>query len=108
MATDWRDALANLNLPAGDDAPQAAEQATPHERALKATSLKVAVERKGRGGKVATIIYGFPDDWTDERIEVLASRLKQMLGTGGSARGGEILIQGNCREKVLAALAKVL
>lgn len=105
---DWHDALAGLNLHAADDgntAPEPSIPSAPQPRALP--KLKIAVERKGRGGKTATIIYGFPDDWDDNRIAALASRLKQTLGTGGSARGGEILIQGDCTEKLRQTLPKI-
>lgn len=62
------------------------------------------MERKGRGGKTATIIEGFTG--TDDELKALATRLKQQLGVGGSARGGEILIQGDCRQRLREILAK--
>lgn len=98
MAEDWRDALRGL-LP--DDAgvadecaagPVADDASTALERPGK---LHVALERKGRGGKTATIVYGFPESWPDSAVADVAARLKRKLGTGGSARGGEILIQGD-------------
>ena len=67
-------------------------------------ALHVVVERKGRGGKTATIIEGF--ECTPEQLKDIAARLKSVLGTGGSARGGEILIQGDCRERVIHELKK--
>ena len=60
------------------------------------------LERKGRGGKQATIITGFTCD--DEALKQVASTLKRALGVGGSARGGEILIQGDFRQRVLDEL----
>ncbi len=64
--------------------------------------LDIILERKGRAGKTATIITGFTI--SDDAIADIASRLKRSLGTGGSARGGEILIQGDRRKEVLARL----
>lgn len=61
------------------------------------------MERKGRGGKTATIIEGFPG--SDSELKALATRLKQQLGVGGSARGGEILIQGDCRQRLRELLS---
>ncbi len=61
------------------------------------------MERKGRGGKTATIIEGFPG--TDDELKALATRLKQQLGVGGSARDGEILIQGDCRTRLRELLS---
>lgn len=64
--------------------------------------LDIILERKGRAGKTATIITGFtlPAD----AVVALSSELKHSLGTGGSARGGEILIQGDRRKDVLRFL----
>lgn len=68
----------------------------------KHPALHIVMERKGRGGKTATIIEGF--ECTQEQLKEIAAGLKAKLGTGGSARGGEILIQGDCRDRVKAAL----
>ncbi len=92
----------NPDLPAGDD------NATPDADAPQAAgdnerqTLVLSMERKGRGGKTATIISGFT--WPDDRIAALASTLKSRLGTGGAARGGEILIQGDRRDDVARLL----
>jgi len=67
--------------------------------------LHVVVERKGRGGKTATIIEGFK--CPPEQLKEIAAKLKSALGTGGSARGGEILIQGDCRDRVSALLTSL-
>ena len=61
--------------------------------------LDIVYERKGRAGKCATIIT-----LSDSEVEKLASELKRRLGTGGSARGGEILVQGDRRRDVLEFL----
>ena len=97
MDINWQDSLKSLldsgNLPEGDDVEIIKEDL------LKQTSkLQIAIEKKGRGGKVATIISGFTID--SNELESLATTLKSKLGTGGSARGGEILIQGERREDV--------
>lgn len=60
------------------------------------------MERKGRGGKTATIVSGFTID--DDAVASVAAALKKRLATGGSARGGEILIQGDRRADVIDAL----
>lgn len=68
-------------------------------------TLHVTIDRKGRKGKTATIVEGFTCH-EDELLEV-AARLKTRLGIGGSARGGEILIQGDVAAKVKALLTEM-
>lgn len=67
--------------------------------------LDIILEKKGRGGKQATIISGWQD--SDEALLDLAATIKKRLATGGSARGGEILIQGDRRNDVLALLKEL-
>ena len=104
MALDWKDALSALkdsgNIPV-DNTPDSIP--TPTAKNSPQTSpLRVVIDRKGRKGKTATIIEGFSG--SDEQLEQLAKTLKQRLGTGGSARGGEILIQGDRKNDVVALL----
>ena len=102
--SDWR---ASLGALLSGDEPVAESPAAGDEPAATpaaAGQLRVSVERKGRGGKTATIVYGFADTWPEAGIEELAATLKRRLGTGGSARGGEILIQGDRAAAVADAL----
>ena len=64
--------------------------------------LRVAFEKKGRGGKQVTLVRGFVGAAAD--LEALAKTLKARCGVGGSAKDGEILIQGDQRAKVLTIL----
>lgn len=59
--------------------------------------LRVRLETKQRAGKKATVIIGF--EGSDSEIEALAKILKTKLGVGGSAKDGEILIQGDYVQK---------
>lgn len=91
----------NPDLPAGTDpAPDNATQ--PRQ---KQGRLDIVFEKKGRGGKQATIICGFSG--SDEELLSLAATLKRRLATGGSARGGEILLQGDRRREVAALLTEL-
>lgn len=103
---DWRDALGALNLPAGTEPePEPQPEGTTPQAEWPRQRLTVQMERKGRGGKTATIISGFT--LTDSDIDEIAAMLKKKLGTGGSARGGEILIQGNRVDDVRNALRQM-
>src|SRR5437868_564506 len=66
--------------------------------------LKVRLETKHRGGKAVTLVTGFIG--SDEDMEDLGKKLKNFCGTGGSAKDGEIIVQGDQREKVMQWLLK--
>ncbi|MDE5629738.1 MAG: translation initiation factor [Muribaculaceae bacterium] len=103
---DWTARLAALKLQMdnGNESVEeiAPENPAPQKQEPQKERLDIVLERKGRGGKTATIICGFTMD--DDELAELASRLKRSLGTGGSARGGEILVQGDRRNDVLRFL----
>lgn len=65
--------------------------------------LRVSLDRSGRAGKTVTLVTGFVGTSAD--LESLSKILKTRCGTGGSAKDGEILIQGDVRDKVLSILA---
>lgn len=102
---DWISSLQTF-LDSNPDLPQGDEIATPEPQndTNKHPRLDIIFEKKGRGGKTATIISGFTLD--DDEIAHIASKMKSRLGTGGSARGGEILIQGDRRNDVLKFLTE--
>jgi translation initiation factor 1 len=66
--------------------------------------LKVKLETKHRAGKAVTLVLGFTGKEADR--EELGKKLKTSCGTGGSVKDGEIIIQGDNREKVLQWLKK--
>ena len=66
--------------------------------------LRIKLDTKHRAGKAVTLITGFAGKEDD--IETLGKQLKNYCGTGGSVKDGEIIVQGDQRDKVLQWLLK--
>jgi len=64
--------------------------------------LKVILETKHRAGKTVTVVYGFVGK--EEDMNLLGKALKNHCGTGGSVKDGEIIIQGDHRQKAFQYL----
>ncbi len=108
QSNDWQAALGGLLDDLGGAPVSEENDACNVETEGKSTEtarLDVIMEKKGRGGKTATIVTGFTVD--DDEVARIASQLKTRLGAGGSSRGGEILIQGDRRKDVVAQLQKM-
>ncbi|MVT06877.1 translation initiation factor [Chitinophaga tropicalis] len=76
------------------DKPEEVETLAPAQQ-----QLKVKLDTKQRAGKVVTLVDGFIGKAED--LEKLGKELKTKCGTGGSAKDGQILIQGDYKEKVI-------
>lgn len=68
----------------------------------KNQKLIISIDKRNRGGKQVTVIKGFIG--TESDLIDLSKAIKNRLGTGGSAKEGEIIIQGDFREKILILL----
>lgn len=64
--------------------------------------LHVKMERSGRGGKTVTLVEKFVG--TEEDLNALGKTLKNKCGVGGSVKDGQIIIQGDFRERIIAIL----
>ncbi|MBD5218135.1 MAG: translation initiation factor [Bacteroidales bacterium] len=94
---DWKEALAGIksDLPEGSPAPEASEKT---DSGVQKEPLHILIDKKQRKGKTATLIEGFLCD--DEQVKEIARQLRRQVGAGGSCRGGDILLQGDCLSKV--------
>ncbi len=81
------------------------EEEAPTETLLpEKQNLKVLLDKKARAGKKVTLVEGFVGD--NEALTELSKLLKNKCGVGGSAKDGQIIIQGDFREKILEILHK--
>ena len=106
---DWKDKLSALT---GVPVPEVTEKDRYEEEDYdqiktlppKQQKLRLAMERAGRGGKTVTIIRGFVG--SEDDMNALCKLLKQKCGVGGTAKDGEIIIQGDHRPRLLEILKK--
>ncbi|MDX1753033.1 MAG: translation initiation factor [Salinimicrobium sediminis] len=82
------------------DDEDSAESLKPEEQLLEAH-----YSLKGRAGKKVTVVKGFVG--TDEDLNALGKDLKKKCGVGGSVKDGEIIIQGDVRDKVMSYLKEL-
>lgn len=61
--------------------------------------LRVMLDKKNRAGKAVTLVTGFVG--SNDDLEALGKKLKNLCGSGGSAKDAEILVQGDHRDKIL-------
>lgn len=95
-------ALSQLVFSTDPEAMRPEEETVPDTPGPGTQQLRVRIEKKHRGGKTVTIIDGF--EGKEEDLAELGKRLKTKCGAGGTAKDGEILVQGDYREKVVAWL----
>lgn len=105
MAQDWKSRLGvvystNPDYKYEEEDNDEQQDTLPPEK----QKLTVSIDRRKRAGKQVTLVSGFTG--SDDDLAALAKILKQKCGVGGSAKDGEILIQGDFRDKVVEILKK--
>ena len=101
---DWKERL-NVVYSTNPDFSYETEESEEQETLPKNTQkLRVRIEKNHRGGKTVTIVSGFIG--TDADLKELGKMLKSRCGVGGSAKEGELLIQGEFKEKIIELLKK--
>ena len=102
---DWKKRLGvvfstNPDYKYEEETDEQAETLPPEKQ-----KLIVSIDRRNRGGKQVTLVTGFVG--SDEDLAALGKTLKVKCGVGGSAKNGEITIQGDLRDKVTELLVKM-
>jgi translation initiation factor 1 len=100
--TNWKDRL-NIVYSTNPDFRYETEETDEADTLPKDRQpLRVQLDKRNRGGKQVTLVSGFVG--ADSDLQALAKLLKTRCGAGGSAKDGEIIIQGDWRTKVVAIL----
>ena len=102
---DWKKRLGVAYSTNPDFTYQTAQEETVETLPADRQRLIVRIDRRNRAGKQVTLIEGFRG--RDEDLSALAKTLKTRLGVGGSAKDGEITIQGDFRDRVTELLVSM-
>ena len=101
---DWKERL-NVVYSTNPNFQYESEEEEENETLPKEKQLlRISLDKRNRKGKAVTLITGFIGTSTD--LEDLGKFLKVKCGVGGSAKDGEIIVQGDLRKKVLEILQK--
>ena len=101
---DWKDRLGVLYSTNPDFNYETVQETEEDTLAPEKQLLRVQLDKRNLVGKVVTLITGFRG--TTDDLQTLGKLLKTKCGVGGSAKEGEIIIQGDFRTKVLELLQK--
>ena len=101
---DWKDRLSVVYSTNPDYKYDTGEVEEEETLPPAKQNLRIKLDKRHRNGKAVTLITSFVGTAAD--LKALAKMLKSGCGVGGSDKDGEILVQGDHREKVLAILVK--
>ena len=99
---DWKQRLGVVFSTNPDFQYQTEEQESVETLPPARQNLRVAIDRRARAGKQVTLVSGFVG--TEEDLAELGRLLKTRCGVGGSAKDGEILVQGDHRDRIVKIL----
>ncbi len=101
-SNDWKDRLNVVYSTNPDFNYECIEEEQAETLPKNQQKLRVGIEKKGRGGKTVTIIKGFIG--SEDDLKDLSKWLKTKCGVGGSAKEGEIIIQGDFKQHIIELL----
>ena len=99
---DWKDRLNVVYSTNPDFQYESNEEEEQETLPKNQQKLRVSMEKKGRGGKTVTLIRGFIG--TEDDLKDLGKLLKTKCGVGGSVKDGEIIIQGDFKQRIIDLL----
>lgn len=102
MDNDWKSRLGVVYSTNPDFQYQSETEEEPETLEPSRQRLIVGIDRKARAGKQVTLVSGFVG--RDEDLKELGKMLKVRCGVGGTAKDGEIVIQGDFRDRVVELL----
>lgn len=95
------DAFQSLGDP--KNAPEMPEEKEkPKNHFIAKSTIRVHLEKKGRGGKPVSIVRGL--EMTNTMMKDIEKKLKSLCGVGGTQKNGEIILQGDQRDKIIKYL----
>lgn len=101
---DWKSRLNVVYSTNPDFSFEREEEDVVQTKANNKQNLRVQLDKKNRGGKIVTLVTGFVG--TEEDLATLGKMLKTKCGVGGTAKEGEIVVQGDHRQRVVEILLK--
>lgn len=99
---DWKERLGMVYSTNPDFQFDTGEEEEQETLPKNQQRLRVRMEKNGRGGKTVTLISGFVGSEAD--LKELGKWLKGRLGVGGSAKDGEVIVQGDFKQRVIDLL----
>ena len=103
MGNDWKDRLGMVySTDPTYEYATASGAEEPETLDPSKQRLRVALDRRNRGGKQVTVVSDFVG--SDDDLKELGKMLKQRCGVGGSAKEGQIIVQGDFRDKIVQIL----